>query len=157
MFRCILAAVDGSTHANRALDEAIDLAQLSAARLTVMTVVPEPSTWMLGAGYGVPVAVDGLTDQVEHEYTTMLRGTVERVSDDIPVSTVVKRGSAGAAILEQIEDGGHDRVVMGSRGRGELRSLVLGSVSHRVLQWSPVPVLVVHAQETTVRDDVATP
>lgn len=149
MFRRILVAVDGSSHADRALDEAVDLARVSDAALTVMTVVPDPSAWILGAGYGVPVDVNEFSDQIEREYTTMLRTTVERVPDNMPITTVVKRGSAGPAILDQVDEGDHDLVIMGSRGRGELRSLVLGSVSHRVLQAGAVPVLVVHARENT--------
>jgi nucleotide-binding universal stress UspA family protein len=51
MFRRLLVAFDASAHAQWALAEAIDLAQTNSGRLTVMTVVPEPSAWMLSSGY----------------------------------------------------------------------------------------------------------
>jgi nucleotide-binding universal stress UspA family protein len=109
-----------------------------------MTLVPEPSVWTLGGGYDVPINLSALNEQIQREYQAMLDTAVATVPDELPVTKLLKHGPAGPAIVEEAETGDHDLIVMGSRGRGELRSLLLGSVSHHVLQASPVPVLVVH-------------
>ena len=70
---------------------------------------------------------------------------MERVPDRVSVSTVLSDKPVRAALIEQVATGRHDLVVMGSRGRGALRSVLLGSVSHYVLHHSPVPVLIVHS------------
>lgn len=147
MFRNILAAIDGSPHGARALEEAADLAQRNDARLTVMTSMPDPSGWMLSGGaYGGQIDFAALHEEVEREYHDLLDDAVGRVPPEIPVTKILTQGSPAARILEQLESGGHDLVVMGSRGRGATRSLLLGSVSHRVLNASPAAVLIVHAQ-----------
>jgi nucleotide-binding universal stress UspA family protein len=147
MFSRILVALDGSAHAERALDEAIDLAKLGHGTLTLMTAVPEPSSWMLGGVYAVPVNLDELRGQIEAEYDSMLKAAAKTVPDGIPSTTVLVHGHAGPAIVDRLKTGEHDLVVMGSRGRGEIKSLLLGSVSQHVLQASPVPVLAVHASQ----------
>ncbi len=145
MFCRLLVAIDNSTHAQRALAEAVELSQTNHATLTVMTVVPRANLWELGGGYYVPVYLDDASEQIERVYQRMLDAAVDTVPDDLPVTTLLKHGDAGPAIVEQANAGDHDLIVMGSRGRGDLRSLLLGSVSHHVLQSSPVAVLVVHA------------
>jgi nucleotide-binding universal stress UspA family protein len=146
LFHRILVALDGSAHAQRALSEAADLARLSSASLTVIAVVPDSSGWMLGSpGYVPAVNLEELNAEVEREYEQMLDAAVSALTADASVEKVLAHGAAAREILKQVEAGKHDLVVMGSRGRGEVRSLLLGSVSHSVLQTSAVPVLVVHA------------
>ena len=145
MFHNILVAVDGSPHADRALSEAIDIARGSRAKLTIITAVGEPRTGVtmaLAAG-----AAASLGPALLREAERIVRTAEHRVPDDVSVTTIVTEEPIRAALLKRIREGNHDLVVMGSRGRGAVRSAVLGSVSHHVLHHSPVPVLIVHDRD----------
>ena len=143
MFHHILVAVDGSPDADQALAQAIDLAESEHTRLTLMTAEPQiPAT-----AYLTP-AINALVADNHAEAEAVLRRARERVPEDLPVTTILTDQPIRTALIHQIEAGHHDLVAMGSRGRGAVRSALLGSVSHYVLNHSPVPVLIVHAEQT---------
>lgn len=145
MFHNILVAVDGSPHADQALAQAVDLAESEHTRLTVMTALPR----ITGPGCLVPGAPVGELIAAAHaQAEAVLREARDQIPDDLPVTTMLTEQPIRTALLRQITDGHHDLVVMGSRGRGAVRSTLLGSVSHHVLHHSPVPVLIVHADHT---------
>ena len=73
--------------------------------------------------------VDEIIDEID---TTGLTG---------PVTRTVTTGGPAATILRAAEAA--DLVVVGSRGRGGLKGLILGSVSRQVVHHAPCPVLVV--------------
>ncbi len=144
MFGNILVAIDGSQDADQALSQAIDLAESEHACLTLFSaVVSPPAAAYLGAGGAVAATI---ARDAEAETETILRDAAQRVPDGLSVSTVLSRDPVRPALIHQILDGCHDLVVIGSRGRGALRSAVLGSVSHYALDHSSVPLLIVHAE-----------
>jgi len=151
VFRRLLVCFDGSLHAQRALREAIDLAHGSDGRLTILTVVPQPSAWALAGGYPAPEALDDLAAQLERDYRHLLDTGADTVPADVPTTKLMRHGAPGPAIVEEAAGGGHDLIVMGSRGRGELRALLLGSASRHVLNATSIPVLVLHVPD----DDTA--
>lgn len=160
MFRNVLVAVDGSAHAQRALEEAVELVRLSGGSLTLVTVVPKLSAWFPGRVAGLPPAADSaaagplpsdiarLREDLTSDYRRLLDHAQSMVPDDVQSTALVLDGRPADAIVGQVRAGGHDLVAMGSRGRGELRSVLLGSVSHQVVNDSAVPVLIVHLKET---------
>ena len=143
MFHDILVAIDGSPDAGEALGQAIDLAEAQHARLTIFSAVATPPA-VTYVGVSGSVLAD-LTRDAETEAEATVKAAVEKVPNDVSVSTVLSHEPVRPALLHQIEAGRHDLLVMGSRGRGALRSALLGSVSHYALHHSPVPVLIVHA------------
>jgi nucleotide-binding universal stress UspA family protein len=151
VFHNILVSVDGSPHAERALSEAIDIAVSSGARLTILTAIPKSPTWMC-ASLAVP-APPPLDRELEREAQEILRAAEHRVPDSVPVTTILTRRPIRDALQARIKEGHHDLLVVGSRGRGALASSLLGSVSHHALNHSPIPVLVMHADD----DDATAP
>jgi nucleotide-binding universal stress UspA family protein len=147
VFHRILVAIDGSEHAHRALLEASDLAKLSNARLTVMTVSQKPSTLLVGGPVVPPIDIRGLDEAIEREHQQLLDASLEEIPEDVSVVKVLAHGSPPSSILQQALRGDHDLIVLGSRGRGGVTAMLLGSVSLQVMQHSRVPVLVVHEAE----------
>jgi nucleotide-binding universal stress UspA family protein len=144
MFHDVLVAIDGSPDADEALRQAIDLADSQHARLTIFSaVVTPPAVTYVGVSGNV---LADLTRDAEAEAEATVRTAVELVPGDVSVSTVLSHEPVRPGLLHQIEAGQHDLLVMGSRGRGAVRSALLGSVSHYALHHSPVPVLIVHAE-----------
>src|SRR4051812_42629852 len=110
MFHSILVAIDGSDHAERALAEAIELAQSEHARLTVFSaVVSPPAGAYLGGGSGVAAQI---ARAAELDAEALLRRAAARVPADVSVCTVLTKDPVRAALIGQIERGSHDLVVM---------------------------------------------
>jgi nucleotide-binding universal stress UspA family protein len=138
MFKSILVAWDGSEHAKRALAEAVDLGRTQDARLSILTVAPPVQIW---PGFVPPITEADLENAAEE----LLAQGEALVPEGIPVSGRTAAGDPGAELVKRAEAAAHDLIVMGSRGRGAVRSAVLGSVSHFVLNHTTIPVLIVHA------------
>jgi nucleotide-binding universal stress UspA family protein len=143
MFHNILVAVDGSPDAEQALTQAIDLAESEHTRLTLITGVRKVPPIAYAGVTGAPlVQIDASARSLAQ---AVLRRARDSVPDDLPVTTILTERPIRAALIDQINRGRHDLVVMGSRGRGAIRAALLGSVSHYILNHSPTPVLIVHA------------
>jgi nucleotide-binding universal stress UspA family protein len=138
VFHNILVAIDGSPTATAALEEAIDLARSDGARLVLLSVAAPPRWRFTGPTY-VPYPTD---EELQRAAWDVLARAEALVQGDVAVSSVVRVGSPAAEIVRRAVEGGHDLIVMGSRGHGSLGSLLLGSVSRAVVARSAVPVLV---------------
>jgi nucleotide-binding universal stress UspA family protein len=146
MFRNILVSVDGSDHAQRALEEAIDIARAGRGRLTLLTAVCQPPAWAASSIATGAAAISTL--DLEREAVQVMRQAVDQVPNDVPVTTLISRRPIRSALMKAVACGEYDLLVMGSRGRRPLAASLLGSVSHYALNHSPIPVLIVHADPT---------
>jgi nucleotide-binding universal stress UspA family protein len=142
MFRSVLVGFDGSSHAKRALDEAVALAQSHHAALTVMTVVPA------GIGtlaYGAPDLARARAELAK-DYARALDAAIDAIPADLPVTKRIVHGKPGPELAKAAREDSHDLVVVGSRGLGTAASFMMGSVSTYVLRHLRGAALVVHAE-----------
>src|SRR3954464_12322610 len=90
-FRRILVAVDGSRHADLALEMAIALADRDRSRLTILTVIPKISGTAARA-HGAGVAPVALQADADRGAEKTMRAALDSVPDDQPVESVQRRG-----------------------------------------------------------------
>jgi nucleotide-binding universal stress UspA family protein len=136
----ILVAVDGSEHAQRALDVALDLAPQLGAVLTLVYVVPP------AAMLGEPTLINVMELERQHEQYAqgLLDGLrMKYASRTLTLEAHVLHGSPAEALADATTSLHADMIVVGTRGRNALARVLLGSVAHRLVVICPKPVLVV--------------
>jgi nucleotide-binding universal stress UspA family protein len=142
----IIVGVDGSGHSRRALDWAIREAGVRHAPLTVLTVQQVMNSFWAG-----PAVYPEDTELAEHARKTVQDETdqaLARLPGDARPPQVTVLGVAGLpaeALLGIGKDA--DMIVVGSRGAGGFRKLLLGSVASQVTHHARVPVVVIPAEE----------
>ncbi len=138
--RRIVVGVDGSPSAEIALRHAIRQARAWDAELVAVAGVP------VGAGAGLlawlPASIDH--EQVLADVTEGLNVIIDRHEAEHPGLTIkrIVLDGTGAELLTEFSTAS-DLIVVGSRGRGGFRGLLLGSTSQAVLHHSACPVMVV--------------
>ncbi len=140
--KTILAATDFSAQARHAADRAARLAHETGAPMTLMHVVPggalaELREW-LGQGHA-------MAQQLEDDAQRQLRQLAAdlQAHRQVVVQTVHSCGSVLEDILAEARSLDAGLLVLGARGEGFLRTLVLGNTAERLLRLATVPVLVV--------------
>ena len=139
MFHHVLIGYDGSAQSKKALEYGIDFAMHAGAELTIVTVFSRVPEY-----FGSP-QYDDLVGRMANEARQAAEMAAEqaRAVNIEKVNVEVLEGSAAERLLAVAEARGCDCIVVGSRGRGEMAGLLLGSVSDRLAHHARVPVLIV--------------
>ncbi len=138
MFDKILVAVDHSEVSDRALDAARDLALLSKGEVWVLHLREREVAVKTGVG---------LSDESMDEASAAVAAAVDKLT----TAGVKAHGDVGTTlfgyaarnIVDDAKERDVDVIVMGSRGRGDLAGLILGSTAHKVIHLADRPVLIV--------------
>ena len=146
-YQRILVPADGSEESLKAVRYAVEFAKADGASVTVFHV----------ANMRDLIAEETALDQKKHgleDLTDRLRQSADRVfalckaavadhKGGVDIHFVANIGRPGPTILKKAEKDGSDLLIMGSRGRSGLTSILLGSVSRYITTHSGLPVMIV--------------
>lgn len=140
----ILVATDGSDHAARAVEHAVEIGGQFDARVHAVNVVDVAK---IAHSPNVTVPVD-----LVETFVSTGEDTTSDVADSVgeaglDVTTAVRKGSPRDELLAYADENDIDLIVMGTAGRTGLDRYLLGSTTEGVLRRATVPVLAVRAEE----------
>ncbi len=136
----VLAAIDGSDHASKTLDFAIEFTHRYAGELHLVFVAPDhtPPEALIEYAHA-----EHLKDTPSGIYSAIGESLLRRAEDramqaDLPtVVHSLEYGDAARGIIDYAGKHAIDVIIMGTRGHGELEGLLLGSVSMKVQSLAP--------------------
>lgn len=148
----ILFPVDFSDRCCGAVPFVEAMASRFGAKITLMGVL-QPF-WYGAADPGAMVAID--VDELRAQLQTRLDGTLVRELSHLPTARIVEVGDPAEVITGFAHREGVDLIMMPTHGYGPFRSLLLGSVTAKVLHDALCPVwTAAHVEEPPVREHLA--
>ncbi|MEM2786011.1 MAG: universal stress protein [Candidatus Nitrosotenuis sp.] len=133
----IFVALDGSQSSLKALDMAIYLARQAQGTITGVFVIP-----LFSVNVAKPSSKLGKIF-AESGKKILADAKLHCAKNGVVFYEKILCGNEGFKLVNLAKDRKADLIVMGSRGRNNIKELFLGSVSHYVAQKSSVPVLIV--------------
>lgn len=133
----ILVAIDGSGSSAHAARAAFDIAAKTGGEVTLVHVVPQV---LIPAE--VPFAAGQLAEEAVKSGEFLLEQTAKELGQP-NLRRICLTGSAAERIADLAETEGFDLIVVGSKGRGAVSRMLVGSTTDRVVHISKKPVLVV--------------
>jgi nucleotide-binding universal stress UspA family protein len=140
--KTIVVGVDGSEGGTAALEFAAEDAALRNARLRIVSVWDIPAM-AYGAGFAPPLGPETLDlfRERAQKVAEDAAATAKQLQPSLDVEALAVQGQPADVLLEHAADA--ELIVVGRRGLGGFRSLLLGSVSQQVVQHATCPVVVV--------------
>lgn len=135
---CIAVGVDFSAHGVEAVRWARDIARAIEGDVALLHVVPHPITESMMPSEW-PSVLEGLASTARSRLEQLI------VTEGLKPSTTIHvlDGTIGKMLCNATADINAVVLVVGCRGQGRLRGMMLGSASQYCLRYSPVPVLAV--------------
>ncbi|MBA2176107.1 universal stress protein [Halobacillus locisalis] len=139
MFKKILLATDGSEHSSRAIDQVLKMVAPYKDHVTLDLIYV-----VNGTSSKDDVLQYGDLHTAKMKRKEKFSDTLSYVEDKgVQTDLIILHGEPAPEITEYANKQAYDCVVIGSRGRNKFQTLVLGSVSHKIVKYVQVPVIVV--------------
>lgn len=148
-FKHILVPTDGSERAGRAVVIAAQLARDTGSKMTVAHVLAHSGSARIPAGLKEYARAEHLditeSAVMESVASDLLTRAADRAGQEgvKEVGRVILSGHVADEIVDWARENSVDLIVIGKRGLGTIRELLLGSVSHKTVQLAPCPTMVV--------------
>lgn len=137
MIKTILVPVDGSDSSEKSIAQAVSLAEVCGAKITFLYVANINQIAIN------PNLTSAIMDAIRAAGTAILERAESMVPKNVKYETNMETGAPAAVILEYAEILNADLIVMGSRGLGVVKGVLLGSVSQYIIERAKCPVMVV--------------
>ena len=149
IYKNILLPVDGSENSKRASEHAISIVDINNGNITVLFVVePNYPRLPILPVSTIPTPDENYYEELRDEGRQIIKEFEKQLevnhNKNVDINTIIKEGKAYIEILDTINKGNFDLVILGASGRhSALERFTIGSVTERVIREAQIPVMVI--------------